>query len=405
MSKKLRIILVTNSVPLPATDFLKYKVFGLSKTFDLHVLCWDNDASRQEFYHKYADQLREKNIHLFYDKWSIATFVKLLFITLFRALFFPHISIPLKIKLLKEYGWDVKKVFVKFNLYFPIIKLKPDVVHFEYGTLAHSFSNLKKFVDCKISCSFRGYDVNYVGLEVEDYYKEVWKNFDGFHFLGNDLKRRAVKRGYKEGGVEALIPPGVDTSYFKPEPVEKINNKLTIISVGRLTWKKGYEYGLQAVAKLKEKGVPFEYRIVADGDYRQPVLFAISELGLENEVQLIKVDRHEQIKEELARAHVLLHPAVSEGFSNAVLEAQAMAVPVITTNADGLAENVEDGVTGFIVPVYDVVAMTEKLEWCYRNMEQLGAIGKAGIERVNKYFTIDEQLQKFEAFYRKVNEQ
>lgn len=405
MSKQLKILLVTNSVPLPATDFLKYKLFGLSKVFDVHLLCWDSNENRQAFCDKYSDKIENRNIHLFYSKMNATTFMKIVLLNICRALLFPHIGIPLKFKLIKTYGWDVKKLFIKFHLYFPLIKLKPDVIHFEYGTLAHSFSDIKDYANCKISTSFRGYDINYVGLEDEHYYNKVWNNFDGFHFLGKDLKNRAVNRGYIEGKAEALIPPAIDTDYFAPETLEKKRDKLVITSVGRLAWKKGYEYGLQAVAKLKEKGIPFEYRIIAEGVYKQPILFAIRELGLQNEVSIVSVSEHQQVKAELSKAHVFLHPAISEGFSNAVLEAQAMGLPVITTNADGLSENIVDGITGFVVPVYDANAMAEKLEWCYRNRDKSVEMGKAGTERVQKYFRIEDQVKKFEAFYRKLYEQ
>jgi len=404
MNKKQRILLVANSVPLPATDFLKYKIFGLSQIFDLHLLCWDSDENRKAFYEQYSDKLHDAKIHLFYNKWNLSTFISLLFTNLFRIIFSPFISLPLVVKLISAYGWDLKKLFIKFSLYFPIAKLKPDVIHFEYGTLARSFSDIKKFVPCKTTVSFRGYDLNYVGLDNIDYYDSVWQNFDGFHFLGNDLKKRALKRGYKTGKTEILIPPAIDTSFFSAHQTKKQNDKLIIISVGRLAWKKGYEYGLQAVAILKKKNIPFEYRIVADGDYIQPILFAIEELGLQQDVQLIGGKSPAEIKKELANADVFLHPAISEGFSNAVLEAQAMGLPVITTDADGLAENVQDGVTGFVMPVYDVSAMAEKLEWCNTNRDKLTAMGKAGIERVRNNFRIEDQMRKFEEFYKAVHE-
>ena len=65
---------------------------------------------------------------------------------------------------------------------------------------------------------------------------------------------------------------------------------------------------------------------------------------------------------ELRAADVLLHPAVSEGFGNAVMEAQAVEVPVVCTDADGLRENVVDGVTGLVVPRRDASALAAALE-------------------------------------------
>lgn len=403
MSKKPKILLVANSVPLPATDFLKYKLFGLSKKFNTHFICWDSDANRQLFYKTYADKLSTRNIHLFYEKIDTKNIVSLLFKNLARLIFAPHISWSLLFRLGKKHKWNTKKVFTQFSMYFPILSLQPDIIHFEYGTLAHRFSDIKDYIRCKTSVSFRGYDINYTGLENQGYYEKVWQNFDGFHFLGNDLKKRAIKRGYPSNKTEALIPPGIDTDFFAPSGKVKLSDKFIIVSVGRLAWKKGYEYGIQAVALLKAKGIPVEYRIIADGNYKQPVLFAISELGLEEEVRIIPAHTPEDVKQHLEEAHVLLHPAISEGFSNAVLEAQAMQLPVVTTDADGLSENVQDGITGYVVPIYDVAAMAKQLEWCYSNKEQLPRIGKLGRQHVTDNFTIEEQLKKFEAFYRQLH--
>lgn len=406
MNKKPRLILVANSVPLPATDFLKYKLFGLSKSFDLHFICWDSKLNRDAFCDKYAHELQAKNIHLFYEKLDAKNIVSLLLKNLARLIFAPHISWSLLFRLIKKHGWNYRKVFTKFSLYYPLAALKPNIIHFEYGTLAHQFSDIKDYVRCKTSVSFRGYDINYTGLEDKEYYKKVWQNFDGFHFLGNDLKKRAIKRGYHPNKTEALIPPGIDTAFFTPTGTNKQSDKFIIISVGRLAWKKGYEYGLQAVAKLKALGIPVEYRIIADGQYKQPIRFAISELGLENEASIISAHSSEEIKAQLDRAHVFLHPALSEGFSNAVLEAQAMQLPVVTTNADGLSENVEDGITGFIVPTYDACALSEKLVWCYRNPKHVKIMGEAGRKRVIDKFRIEAQMKKFEDFYNNLyNEQ
>ncbi len=68
----------------------------------------------------------------------------------------------------------------------------------------------------------------------------------------------------------------------------------------------------------------------------------------------------QDVKEQLGWADVLLHGAVSEGFCNAALEAQAMAVPVVCTEA--LAENVVDGKTGLVAPLRDPHGLADRLE-------------------------------------------
>jgi glycosyltransferase involved in cell wall biosynthesis len=96
---------------------------------------------------------------------------------------------------------------------------------------------------------------------------------------------------------------------------------------------------------------------------------------------------------------VLLHAAVSEGFCNAVVEAQAMALPVICTDADGLLENIVDGTTGFLAPRRDVHALADKLLLLAHDPALRQQLGQAGAERVRANFRLEDQMAAFEQLY------
>ena len=132
--------------------------------------------------------------------------------------------------------------------------------------------------------------------------------------------------------------------------------------------------------------------------------FTIAESGLQEHVKLLGKMNAVQIKSQLQEADVFLHPAISEGFCNAVLEGQYMGLPVVCTDADGLPENIVDNETGFVVPKWDVQAMADKLAWCYHNREQAKQMGEKGVERVAKYFKLEDQLRSFANFYQKLHE-
>ena len=106
----------------------------------------------------------------------------------------------------------------------------------------------------------------------------------------------------------------------------------------------------------------------------------------------------------MERADVFLHSAVSEGFCNAVMEAQAMELPVVCTDADGLPENVADGETGFVVSRRDPAALAEKLEALSRDPALRRRMGKAGRKRALEKFRLSDQLDRFESFYRQVRD-
>jgi colanic acid/amylovoran biosynthesis glycosyltransferase len=104
----------------------------------------------------------------------------------------------------------------------------------------------------------------------------------------------------------------------------------------------------------------------------------------------------------MQRADVLLHAATSEGFCYVAVEAQAMQLPVVTSDADGLPENVADGVTGRVVARRDPQALCDALAELAADRELRRKLGRAGRERVLREFTVDREITEFEDFYRRV---
>ena len=84
---------------------------------------------------------------------------------------------------------------------------------------------------------------------------------------------------------------------------------------------------------------------------------------------------------------------IEEGFCNAVIEAQAMELPVVTSDAGGLPENVEDGVTGFVVPRRNPAALADKLALLARDPALRRRLGCAGRARATARFDLDRQAE------------
>ena len=79
-----------------------------------------------------------------------------------------------------------------------------------------------------------------------------------------------------------------------------------------------------------------------------------------------------------------------------------MELPVVCTDADGLAENVEDGVTGFVVPRGDPRALADKVEILARDPAHRRRMGASGRRRVLEKFRLEDQIRRFEQFYGEV---
>lgn len=408
---KARIVLILTTFPQLSETFIVNKFIGLvEKDWDIQIVCSTFSKKNWMAFQSLRDNPNlRKRIHQ-----SPPTNSKILAALLYiPILVYTFLVAPLRTCRYFKIGWGVHGlgIFRRFYLDAPLIWLNPQVIHFEFGALAVGRETLAKCIGCKMVVSFRGYDLNFSGLDDPKYYSKVWKYADGLHFLGKDLWERALRRGCPTEKLHALIPPALDTNLFKPtnerEPEENIGSvsrPLRLLSVGRLEWIKGYEYAVQMVDQLVKGGIQLEYHIVGDGQFLPAVSYARHQLQLENNIHLLGFLEREQILEQYAWADIFIHMAVSEGFCNAVLEAQAMQIPIVCSDAGGLAENVKDGVTGFVVPRRDPQAIASKVVQLIESPELRKHMGVAGRERVIERFQLEQQLERFSDFYTKVIE-
>ena len=404
-----RVALLVPAFPKTSETFIVSKVLGLlERGWDVHVVCGRSDESEWERFPQ-LPRTREmrRRIHVDWPHrpaWKVAALAPLAAASCAAAA--PASTARFVKRGVGRLG--THGLLRRLYLDSALVRLAPELVHFEFGALAPGRMYLRELLGSRIVVSFRGYDLNFVGLDHPGHYDPVWAAADGLHFLGRDLRRRALRRGCPPDRLYALIPPAIDAGYFRPEPRTTAEvtaeRPLRILSVGRLEWKKGYESALLALRSLRGEGVPFEYRIAGDGDYLGAVAFARYRLKLEDKVQFLGSLTREQIRREMQEADVLLHAAVSEGFCNAVLEAQAMELPVVCTDADGLPENVSDGETGFVVPRRSPAALTEKLSLLAGDAALRRRLGEAGRRRVLAHFQLADQIDRFERFYSAVLE-
>ena len=282
----------------------------------------------------------------------------------------------------------------------PLLALRPDVVHTEFLTLAAARTHLPAVLGRPLTSSVRGYDIAYAGLDRADAYGGTWPALTALHVLGEDLWQRARARGCPDTLAHTAIPPAVDADAVPvadPGPV----GPLRLVSVGRLHWKKGHHHVLAALARLRAGGVDAGLTIVGDGPQIEELAFARHQLGLDDHVEFVRHLDRRAVWQHLATRHLFVHGAVTEGFGNAVLEAQAAALPVVTTDAEGLAENIEPGVTGLLVPRRAPEAMAAAIAELAADPERRSAMGRAGRARVATRFRPADQHAAFAEFFRR----
>lgn len=282
-----------------------------------------------------------------------------------------------------------------------LIAVGAEVVHFQFGDLARTRTHVSAGAGVALTSSFRGYDLAYAGLDEPGFYDELWPALDGAHTLGADLVARARRRGCPPELTWVLIPPAVDLDRFDPGGPgdDDHGGPFRVLSIGRLHWKKAHDQALAAVAAVGDAGVEVEYRIAGSGPTEEALRWAIDDLGLGDRVRLLGNIEPDEVIDQLRWADALLHPSLTEGFANAVVEAQAMRVPVVASDAEGLGENVVDGVTGYVVARRDVAACADRLVVLARDPELRRRLGEAGRRRVEERFSLDAQTEAFVDFF------
>ena len=166
--------------------------------------------------------------------------------------------------------------------------------------------------------------------------------------------------------------------------------------VGSLIWRKGYEYSLLALRKCIDQGIPIHLTICGDGRERERVLFAIEDLGLQRNVRLLGRQTPARIRDLLRASDVFLLSSLSEGVSNAALEAMACGTPVVSTDCGGMPEAITSGQEGWIVPMRDPKAIVAALTEAWHDPARRQAMGAAARERVLTQFDLREQLNAFQ---------
>ena len=272
-----------------------------------------------------------------------------------------------------------------------------DWLHFGFASMGIGHENAAKAVGAKAAVSFRGFDIGFYPLKHPGCYNKLFKKIDKIHSISDDLYNLALALGLPLAIPYQKITPAINSDHFCHKRIVSFNPPLKIVSVGRLAWKKGYEYALQALASLD---VDFHFTIIGEGTEKERLKYAAYQLGIVDKVTFAGKQSHDKIADYLQESDIYLQPSVQEGFCNAVLEAQASGLICIVSDAEGLPENVEDGKSGFVVPRRNPKVLAEKIKQVLSMpQEELQAISDYAVERVRKQFDIKDQIKQFIKFY------
>lgn len=219
-------------------------------------------------------------------------------------------------------------------------------------------------------------------------------------FSKNDLllvSNGVTKRDVEQLGiaVDGIVYPNVDTNRFSPEAEPAIDDdRVVVLYVGRFTRVKGLE-DLLAACRLVDGEIALY--LVGDGPLKTKLRRLVREYELRESVTFVDPVPHEKIHHYFASCDVFCLPSYSEGFPTVNLEAASCGKPIVSTTLEPIAEQVEDGETGYLVDPGDVDAMASRLHTLANDPEKRTAFGRKARAKA-KAFSREAQVAKMVEF-------
>lgn len=234
-------------------------------------------------------------------------------------------------------------------------------------------------------------------LKALDKEKEIYSNYDRVVGVSNEVIKSFQNVFNNISNIEVKYNP-IDSEYIQIKGKEKIeiNKKedcITFITIGRLTPIKGYSRLISILSRLKKENFKFQLWIVGDGEYRKDLEKQINELDLKDEVVLLGFQ--ENPYKYLMKADVYVCSSFIEGYSTVVLESICSEVPVITTDCPGMREIFGHYECGEICSNNEE-ALYNQLKNIFNNKDKIKYY-KSQCKKRLKDFNIDKTIKNIES--------
>ncbi|MCB1355633.1 MAG: glycosyltransferase [Maritimibacter sp.] len=201
-----------------------------------------------------------------------------------------------------------------------------------------------------------------------------------------------------------VVHCGIEPAVFPEDPAPPPpHDGLHLVAIGRFVEQKGQKVLVEAMAKLPADGPKVTLALVGDGELRADLETAIAAAGLGDRVEITGWLDEAGVRAEIARADALVMPSFAEGLPMVIMEAMAMARPIISTYIAGAPELVLEGENGWLVPAGDAQALADAIGALAETpVETRAEMGRAGRARVLERHGIDGQAARLAGFIESV---
>ena len=223
--------------------------------------------------------------------------------------------------------------------------------------------------------------------------------------ITEDCRQHALRAGAPDNRIR-LVFNGTDLRRFSPGDngarTDPQFGPHMIFACRQLFPRKGIRFLLEAAAQLKPRFPDLKVVLAGDGFERPQLARLAADLGIGPDVTFLGWVPNVDLPPYYRAAAVSVIPSLEEGFGIPAAEAMGCEVAVVASDAGGLPEVVEHGVTGLVVPRGDSGALAGAIGSLLEDPDRRRAMGQAGRARALRLFDWDRSAEQFEQLYREV---
>lgn len=229
-------------------------------------------------------------------------------------------------------------------------------------------------------------------------YRMAFRRSDRVIFQNEDDREVFVRHRLVPAGKTLRVPgSGVDLERFAPAPVPAAGEPVVFLLVARTLWDKGVGEFVAAARALRREQPRLRFELLGSSASTNPAAIPLDTLrGWVAEGVISHTEHVDDVRPHIAGAHCVVLPSYREGLPRTLLEAAAMARPLIATDVPGCRDTVEDGVNGFLCSVADPSALESAMRrFLALNEGERVAMGAAGRQRVERLFSESSVLATY----------
>ena len=169
------------------------------------------------------------------------------------------------------------------------------------------------------------------------------------------VKENLAQRGNINQSQISVIPNGLDSQRFRPDPSQRNSSKIIVVAISRLVYRKGIDLLAQIIPIVCSEHEEVQFLIGGDGPEMYVLKKMVESHSLQSRVSLLGTINTSDVQSVLVKGDIFLNTSLTEGFCMAVLEAAASGLYVVSTDVGGVSEILPDPLITLVAPTVKAI--------------------------------------------------